>query len=176
MTPQNDEQDALDRLVAAYDRMLERVHDAIEDAEQSALPNLRNRIDAAREKAVELGELTREEADRIASYLQRDLHDAADYLHDTGEELGSWLRFDLQLIERRLLDMFASVADRTQLELAELAERARQASLYHTGEITGPGTLYCSSCGKAMRFHKAGRIPPCPDCHATAFQRGPKKA
>ena len=167
MTPHKDEPDALDRLVAAYDRMLERVH----DAEHATLPNLRKRVDVAREKAVELGELTREEADRIATYLQRDLRDAAEYLHDTGEELGAWLRFDLKLIERRVLDMFANVADRTRVELAELAERARQASLYHTGEITGPGTLYCTACGRAMRFHKAGHIPPCPSCHATQFQR-----
>ena len=51
------------------------------------------------------------------------------------------------------------------------AEQARQASLYRTGEITAPGVLECSECGEELHFEKTGRIPPCPKCSATRFQR-----
>ncbi|MCP4126955.1 MAG: zinc ribbon-containing protein, partial [Gammaproteobacteria bacterium] len=91
---------------------------------------------------------------------------------ETGEEFRNWFSFDLELIENRLLEMFANVADRTRVELDALAERAREAAFYHTGEITGPGTLICTECGKALHFHKAGHIPPCSKCHATSFKRG----
>ncbi len=166
-----DNKDPLDRMVAAYENMLQRVDELLGKAEETALPTLKNGLDHAREKAVELNELTREEAEKVASYVERDLHDAATFLHKTGDEFKDWLRFDLELIENRLLDMFAKVADKTSLELGRFAEQAREASLYHTGEITGPGTLVCSECGKEMHFHKTGHIPPCAGCRGTSFAR-----
>ncbi len=170
MTDQN-KQDAIDRLAAAYEKMLDRVHDVVEKTEETTIPVLKKNIERAREKAIELGELTREEAEKIATYVERDIQDAAGFLAKNGEEFRTWLRFDLELIEDRLLEMFASVADQTRVELEALAQRARQASLYHTGEITGPGTLMCSGCKKELHFHKAGHIPPCPACHGTEYRR-----
>ncbi len=160
-----------ERLVKAYERMMERVHATLEHAEKQTLPNLQNHIDQAREKAVELEELTREEADRIATYLKRDMHDAARFLNDSGEALSRWLRFDLSLIEDRMLDMLSGVADQTRLELMQLQERAVAASAYRTGEITGPGTLQCAACDKQIHFHKTAHIPPCPKCRHTEFRR-----
>lgn len=168
----NDQQDPLDRLVAAYEKMLERVDGAFEKAQETTLPALKKNIEHAQEKAVELGELTREEAEKIAGYLERDMKDAGEFLAETGEEFRSWLRFDMELIEDRLLEMFASVADQTRVELGKLAEQARQASTYHTGEITGPGTLVCSGCGKELHFKKTGHIPPCAKCRGTEYKRG----
>jgi hypothetical protein len=170
-----EERDPVERLVDAYENMLERVDEMLGRAEKNALPTLKRSIEHAREKAVEMNELTREEAEKVAAYVERDMKDAAHFLTRTGEEFRDWFRFDIQLIENRLMEMFATVADRTRVELESLAERAREASLYHTGEITGPGTLVCTKCGKELHFHKAGHIPPCPKCHATEYQRGPEE-
>jgi len=164
-------QDPLDRMVVAYENMLQRVEDILQKAEDTAVPTLKKSLEHAREKAVELDELTREEAEKIATYVERDLHDAASFLHKTGEEFRDWARFDMKLIESSILDMFASVADKTRLELERFADQARAAALYHTGEVTGPGTLVCSGCGKDLHFHKTGHIPPCPSCHGTKFAR-----
>jgi len=169
--PLNDQKDALEHLVEAYDIMLKRVSDAIEKAEQTTIPVLKKNIEHARETAIEVGELTRDEAEKIAAYLERDMHDAADFLSETGKEFKDWGKFDLELIESRLLEMFANVADKTRLELDALAEQARRASMYHTGEVTGPGTLTCVSCGKDIHFHKTGHIPPCAECHGTEYRR-----
>ncbi len=167
----NNNQDPLDRMVVAYEKMLQRVDELLQRAEKTAIPTLKKGVEHAREKAVELDELTREEAEKIALYVERDLKDAAVFLHKTGEEFRDWVRFDMQLIEGRILDMFASVADKTKLELGRFAERAQESSLYHTGEITGPGTLVCSECGKELHFHKTGHIPPCAGCRGTKFAR-----
>ncbi len=168
--PHNSEQ----RAVAAYNRMMERVKAALDEAGQNTLPNLRQGVEKAAKVAEQLGELSRDEAEKIASYLQRDLHDAGEYLAVTGSDMRSWFRFDVELIEDRLLDLFSSVADRTSMELMELERQARIGPTYHSGEITGPGTLQCTECGNDIHFHTTGHIPPCPTCHGTHFVRPDK--
>jgi NADH pyrophosphatase NudC (nudix superfamily) len=166
------EQDNLEKkLVAAYDKMMERVHDLLDDAEEQALPALQRNLDHAKKRAIELRELTAEEAEKVAGYVKRDLHEAAEYLEKTGKELSSWFSFDMQLVEERMLDFFARAADKTRLELNRLASQARRAQEYHTGEIASIGTLICSDCGCEMHFKKTSRIPPCPKCHKTVFKR-----
>ena len=120
---------------------------------------------------MELGELTREEAEKIGDYLKRDIVDAAEYLAEPTQELADWLRFDIELIEERLLEMFLSVADRTKVELLELQREAERADSWHTGELAGIGTLQCFDCGELLHFHATGHIPPCPVCNGTAFKR-----
>lgn len=166
----NSAKDTLQRLAQAYDTMLERVKSALETAGVDIAPALKKALDNAEEKATELGELSREEAAKIAEYLKRDIHDAAEYMADQGEELSSWARFDLELVEQRMLESFALVADKTTLALDALRESAKAAG-WHTGEITSMGTLVCEQCGKALHFHKTSHIPPCPKCHHTAFKR-----
>ncbi len=121
-------------------------------------------------KSAELKNFSEHEAAKIEGYLKRDLIDAASYLNSTGQELKDWLGFDLTLIERELLERFSLAVDKTTLELLQLKEVAANAK-YHTGELTGPGTLICDQCNRQLHFHKPGHIPPCPDCIGTRFHR-----
>lgn len=163
------------KLIAAYDKMMARVANLLDTAEQQALPVLQKNIEKAKHQAIELKEITQEEAEKLAYYVRRDLHDAAEYLEQTGDELSSWFSFDLELVEERILDVFAKVADKTRLELAQLKEQAKRSEEYHTGEITSIGTLACKACDTLVHFKKTGRIPPCPKCHKTAFVRTPRQ-
>ncbi len=135
-----------DKLVQAYNRMLERVRHAIGEAEAKTLPSIRHSVDKARETAVELEELTQDEAEKVAYYLKRDVQDAGRHLSESSHELADWLRFDIDRIEDRLLELFAGVADRTRLEWLELQQELQSDPPYQAGEITGPGTLYCTRC------------------------------
>jgi len=168
------EQELEQKLSAAYDKMMSRIDTLLDTAEQQALPVLQKNIDKAKQQAIELKEISQEEAEKLGNYLRRDLHDAAEHLEHTGEELSTWFNFDLELIEARVLDIFTKVADKTRLELAQLAAQAKRSQEYHTGEITTIGTLACQSCGTVMNFKKTSRIPPCPKCHKTAFTRTKK--
>jgi polyhydroxyalkanoate synthesis regulator phasin len=161
----------VDRMVAAYEELLKRTQETLEDAREDSVPRFREMLEKTRDHLVELGELSREEANKVAEYLRRDVEDAASYIADTGQDIRDWWRFDLQLIERRMMDMFTQVADQTSLQLAQWAETARQMSLYQAGEVTGPGTLVCDKCGAHTHFVKAGRIPACADCGGTTFKR-----
>jgi NADH pyrophosphatase NudC (nudix superfamily) len=159
--------------VHAYERMLERVRDFVSEARDEVAPKLQHGLDDAREKATELGELSREEAEKIGNYLKRDVYDAAIYLaSEKADDMKAWLRFDVQLVEERIAESFALLVDKTTIELKQLADRAREVGEWHTGEITGPGTLICKECGEEIHFHKTGHIPPCPKCHATVYRRG----
>ena len=157
-----------DKFTHAYERMLERSMALLNEAGHT----VQKAVQSAVETASEVGELSREEAERIADYLRRDLHDAADYLAENGGELRDWLRFDTELVEDRILDALSLLVDNTKVELAGLAQRAALLGEWHTGEITGPGTLVCDACGEELHFQQAGHIPPCPKCHATVYHRG----
>lgn len=160
------------KLVRAYNRMMERVKEALHQAKGKTGPKLQQAIDKAQDKAVELGELTREEAEKIGDYLRRDLSDAADFLAGQEKsELAEWLRFDINLIEAELLDLFFSAADQAKLDMLDFEESLAEHEEYHAGQITGPGTLICEECGEHAHFHQPGLIPPCPKCGGRVYQR-----
>ncbi|MCS4505000.1 hypothetical protein KBTX_01547 [wastewater metagenome] len=163
--------DKHERELRGYERMLERLRDRLDTAEKELGPHVREALEHARDRAVELGELTREEADRVAEWLRRDLEEAADYTARNNRDLSAWLHMDVQLIENWLLDRFTSVADRTRLEWLEFQQFLERASEYHTGEIAGPGRLRCQACGEHLTFTRPGHIPPCPKCRGTVFVR-----
>lgn len=159
------------RLADAYHRMLGRVKTAMEEVERDARPTVDRAIDNAKERATELNELTREEAEKVAGYLRKDLHAAGSFIEETGRDLASWLRFDLQAAEQGLGDLLSRVVDQTRLELNRIAQRADALGEWHAGEVTGIGTLECKGCGELLHFHKVGHIPPCPKCHGSRYRR-----
>lgn len=171
MSDSNDKPNWEERLAEAYDRMLARVRAGMEEMEKESRPMLHNAIENAKETATELGELSREEAEKVGQYLRRDVEHAAAFISRSGQDLGGWLRFDTELAERTLIDMMFQVADQTEVELAEFNARAEALGEWHTGEISGIGTLECKSCGEQLHFHRTGHIPPCPKCHGTTFRR-----
>jgi predicted RNA-binding Zn-ribbon protein involved in translation (DUF1610 family) len=166
-----DEKPVREKWLAAYDDMMMRVKTAYEEAEESTRPVLQRLIHKARDTAVELEELTTEEAEKIAYYLQRDLQDAGKHLADSGHELGDWLRFDIHQVEDRLLSVLSLVADRTRLEMMQFEHDIEEGPAWNSGEITGPGTLVCETCGEILHFHATGQIPDCPNCGHTVFHR-----
>jgi rubrerythrin len=159
----------------AYEAMLRRVVHAMDQAGDQARPRLENALARARALAVELGELTREEAERISDYLARDVEDAARHLAAQETDLAGWFHMDVQLLEHWLLDTFGSLADHTKLELAALDRSLERTARWHTGELTSPGVLACEHCGKRVHFTRSDRLPPCPACNASVFVRLTRK-
>jgi len=162
--------DPLDALGEAYEKLYEHTAADIHKLKDETGPGLYQIIEEAKDKAVELDELAEEDAIKLAKWLKRDLEDAIRYLAKTGHEIKDWLGFESALLENELFYMFLDIADKTTVELQQFKENAEHPE-YHTGEITGPGTLTCDECGETLHFYKAGKIPPCPKCHATIFHR-----
>lgn len=163
--------DTTEKLVKAYNQILETSKEIVEMTKREAPPAILDAIDKAKESVAEATELTAEEIENVSDYLKRDLHDAAEYIAVGERELEDWLRIDALYIEDSLLEMFSLMVDETALALDEIRANAEQANHWHTGEITGIGTLACESCGELLHFKKTGHIPPCPKCHKTEFKR-----
>ena len=157
-------------LTEAYKVVLNNAMKAVHEVEKKTGPILHKLIDASSQSLSDLNELSKEESEKIAAYLKRDLINAASYMTEHNKDFKSWLATDISVIENYLLDQFAQAADQTRIELSKLQMSADYAE-YHTGEITGPGVLMCDKCGQNLHFHDAAHIPPCPKCHQTTYHR-----
>ena len=160
-----------ERLAAAYNRMMERLRERMEGSDEAPGPTLDEGIKQAGNKAVELGELSREEAEKIGGWIKRDIEEATLYLGDSGREFADWLKFDVNQVEERLLDALLSVADRTKLELAAFERSIGNHHTYHAGEVTGAGVLECLDCGEPAHFYATAMISACANCGGTKFRR-----
>lgn len=158
------------RLIRAYKNMVEHLHQLVSKA-QGAKPEILNALEKAREKTVELGELTKEEAEKIGDYIMRDLHDAADFIEENRAEFNDWISLEVDLIEDKILDSLPPLIDETRLALDQLKQRAETMGEWHTGEIVTPGLFECVNCGKKLEMHATGHIPPCASCNTTVFRR-----
>lgn len=156
----------IETLDEAYKVLLER---ALQKARQKGAA-LHHMIGEVRGDSPALINLNEEDVVKLESYVKRDLIDAARYQEKTGKSLQDWLGFDLALLENEFLEMFSVAADKTTTELLLLKLQAERAE-YHTGELTGLGTLVCDQCNDKLHFHKPGHIPPCPKCSSTHFHR-----
>lgn len=162
--------DPIEALGEAYELLLDKTVEKAHESKIKTGPALHKLIDEVAQKSSDIAELAGEETEKIGRFLKRDLIDAASFLDKTGKALKDWFGFDLALVEDRLRDDFSKAADQTTVELLKLKQEAEAAG-YHTGEITGPGTLLCDQCGEKLHFHKAGHIPPCPKCQGVSFHR-----
>ncbi len=158
-------------LIHAYDRMLKRAEDTLSAATSRSETTLKHALHAATDKAVELGELTREEAGRVHGFVTRDLYDVGRHLAIEERDVADWLRLNLLLVEKEVLHRFSALAQAAKLELKHLEKAKRRLDEWHTGEVTTIGTLRCRSCGKLVHFENTGHIPPCPKCRATIYER-----
>ena len=158
------------RLIDTYNQMMATIRETFENADTSDL-TLQKALNDAKEQAVHLGEVTIEEAHEISEYIKRDINDAAEYMMDSSAEFSDWLMLDIEIIERQIIDLFLSVADRTRIELEQFQNPPHDPNEYQTGEITGPGTLVCTKCGHNISFITTGEIEDCPECKNTTFQR-----
>jgi hypothetical protein len=158
--------DPIEAMGEAYELLLES---ALRKAHQSGAA-VHHMIDAVRNDIVALNKFSDDEIDKLEEYVRRDLIDAAEYVNKTGKGLKDWLGFDVALMKHEFWERFSEAADQTTTAQYQLKRQAENAG-YHTGELTGLGTLVCDKCGEKLQFHKPGHIPPCPKCNGTHFHR-----
>lgn len=156
-----------------YDRMLARVEKALAEQELKTWDAVKREIEnaVALEQGVE--ELTREEVDLLAAYLERDLAHLLHHISGSEEhDVAEWLRLDLALVERGLADMLFSIADRTTLDTLELRQKLEHPpGKYIAGEVATAGVLRCLECGKMLCLTETTHLEPCSTCGSHYFER-----
>lgn len=106
--------------IHAYNHMMQRIKNNIEDRQLPVPPSLQQAIDSARNQAIHGGELSHAEADEIAAYIKQDINDAAEFLVESSHDFSEWLMLDIEIIEQKILRLFLSVADTTRIQLDRL--------------------------------------------------------
>ena len=160
-----------EKLVAAFDHMIDHVSNAIHEAEEMLAPTVDEMVHNAQVLARELYALTQEEAESLSSTLKRDIQKANKTLNQQRKELKDWWSFDLTLVEDRFIEMIGRAADKTWLDFRAFENEDHQASRYRSGEVCNAGTLSCNNCNNSIHLSKSGQIPRCPVCDHDEFYR-----
>ncbi len=157
------------KFVDAYDDLMESLYEIMDDT----IHSVADAMEIAKEKMSELGGLTQEEVNQVADFLMRDIEHAADSTPQVSDKdsLSEWFKFDIERIENFALDSFASIADKTRIELAKIENQAKKYHTYLSGDIASPGTFICDKCGKQIAFKSTSQIPSCPSCQGKSFSR-----
>ncbi len=161
------------KFIDAYNKLMEHLYEAMDNS----LHSVAEAMEIAKEKISELGghvqEFSQEELDKVAHYVMRDIEHAATAPTPVkdNDSLSEWLKFDIDLIENFALANFLDIADKTRIELARIENEAKLYHPYLSGEVTGPGTFVCDSCGKQIAFKSTSLIPACPKCGGKNFTR-----
>jgi len=160
-----------EKLVAAFEHMVENVNESMHEAEEALAPTVDEMVHNAQQIAHEIYALTEEEADSLGATLKRDIHKANEALNQQGKELRDWFSFDLTLIEDRFIDMIAKASDKTWLDFRAFEQDQHKINLYRSGDICNAGSFACKHCGETVRLSTTGQIPDCPACAHTKFYR-----
>jgi hypothetical protein len=105
-------------LISAYNQMMESMRYAFDNSEIGDM-TLQQALDAARHQAVHAGSVTAEEAYELGEHIKRDINDAAEHMMEASAEFYDWLMLDIDVIERKVMDLFLSVAEHTRVELEQ---------------------------------------------------------
>jgi hypothetical protein len=160
-----------EKLIEAFDHMVENVSQAMHEAEEALAPTIDEMIQSAQILASDIHKLSHEESERLGKALKRDIESANKTLNQQKKELKDWLSFDLTLVEDKFIELIARAADKTWLDFRSFENENKQSEIYHTGEVCSAGTLCCKDCAQTMHLTKTSHIPPCPKCHHTEFYR-----
>jgi len=109
-------------LTSAYDQMMCVMREAFEQDEANDM-SLQSALNLAKYQAVHRGDLSAEEAFEIGECIKRDINDAAEYMMETSAEFYDWMMLDIEIIERKVIKLFLTVADYTRVELALFGQR-----------------------------------------------------
>ncbi len=152
-----------------YERLAIKTKKAFESGKESGAEQLDAALKAAREGMEKAGEFSREEGRELARFLRRDLKLAQEQMEKFGEATKEHLH--PKRVASGVLDLASSLLEGAGETLQEWADKAEEALSFHTGEITGPGTLTCTACGTELKMTGTKKIPPCPKCGKTDFRK-----
>ena len=160
-------------LEAAYDRFAEHVtgmlgagRDLGHQAFEAAMEKARDRLAAA-------GEISAVQGERLKEFLRRDLGahfaEQARQAREFGEEAGQ--RLHPERLRDGTLATLATLLQSGSEALREWSQKADEAVIYESGEITSGGTLTCLGCGQTQHLSHTTHVLSCPVCMGTRFRK-----
>lgn len=107
----------------------------------------------------------------VINALQRDLAEAHHVFKDIGNAIANWISFDVAVIEDKLEDWIALVADDTEVDWLLLGKQWNEMNQYQSGDLVGAGSYNCDACHHQLNYKSAASLPLCPKCQHSVFTR-----
>ena len=165
--------DSKERLEAAYDRFAEHVVEAFQSGRSLGRQGFEAAMEKSREQLAAAGEFSAAQGERFKAFLRRDLgphfEEQAQLARQFGREAGQ--RLQPERLRDGMLATLATLLRSGGETLQEWSQKADQAVIYESGEITSAGTLTCLNCGHASHLGQTTHIAPCPACLGTRFRK-----
>lgn len=164
----NDQENS--RLAEQYDKLASKFNELYLAGKERGRESMSVALDKAHEQLTVLGEFSAEQGVELKQYLARDLDQTISDAQQLGEEAKE--RLHPARLGAGALSSLAAALELTGNALRSLSSTTKEALTYRTGEMTSAGTLTCQACGQKVHLKKTGRVPPCPKCKATLFNKG----
>jgi len=155
--------------VSQYERLAARTRELLETAREKTPKTVDEALEKAKEDMIAAGEFSREQGRRLQAFLRRDLEATREHVAQMSQTLKETL--EPQRVASGIQSTLAHILDALGGALKDFASKAEERLTYRTGELSSPGTLTCSSCGKRIHMTSTGRVPPCAKCHSTEFRK-----
>lgn len=158
--PKNEQDD-----ISIYEKIISRTEELLGSGRKS----LDEALKKAGDEISSAGTFTREKAEKISTYVKRDLQHAIDSAGKGKNTVKEAV--DPQRIAVGAQSFFSKILFNTAETLGDWAKKSEQSLEFKTGEVTSPGTLTCKECSEDIHIRKTGKIPPCPRCHNTIYRK-----
>jgi len=155
--------------VSQYEKMAQKAGELLSQSRETTSDVIDRVLDEAGDQLEKAGELSREEAEKTKEFLRRDLEATREDFANASSAIRKGA--SPSRVASGFLGFAAQAFDTLGDTFQNWAQKSQKALIYRTGEITGPGTLTCLSCGEQLKFSQAARVPPCPKCHNTQFRK-----
>jgi len=194
MTTEKKSDQTTDEELAAYEKMRQRVsktfgeiHDKINGE------TISKAIDKATTELKEAGEHSMEAIGRASTALKKDIASTTEHFkpkvdevtEEAKEQFDNWLvkggalwhdiAQEAEHVYELSRDKGGAFLVNVTKGLSEwsqtVGEKLDISLKYKTGEISHGGEFICTNCNGKIHLKHPGRIPPCPKCTKTEFQR-----
>lgn len=164
MTKNNEEKNEQEE-VGLYEKIISRTEELLGGGRK----NLDEALKRAGDDLSSAGSFTREQAEKISTFIKRDIQHAVDNAGKSRETVKEAV--DPKRVAAGAHSIFSKILSNTAETLSEWAKKSEQQLEFKTGEVTSPGALTCKNCGEVIHMKKTAKIPPCPKCHQTFYRK-----
>ena len=151
--------------VSLYEKIISRTEELLGGGRK----NLDEALKRAGDDLSSAGDFTREQAEKISTFIKRDIQHAVDNTGKSRETVKEAV--DPKRVAVGAHSIFSKILSNTAETLSEWAKKSEQQLEFKTGEVTSPGALTCKNCGEVIHMKKTAKIPPCPKCHQVLYRK-----
>ncbi len=151
--------------VSLYEKIISRTEELLGDRRKS----LDEALKRAGEEFTSAGHFTREQAEKVSSFIKRDIQHTVDNAEKGRETVKQAVAPKRVVVGAH--SFFSKILSNTAETLSGWATKTEQHLEFKTGEVTSPGSLTCKNCGEVIHLKSTAKIPPCPKCHQSVYRK-----